>query len=106
MDLKLLMKKLAPIKYPLLILAFGLLLLLMPSGKKQAPGVEGDAQLAQLLASAEGVGQTQLLVSEHGVVIVCEGAENAAVKLDIIRAIGSYTGFGADKITILHLTDQ
>ena len=33
------------------------------------------------------------------------GAENAAVKLDIIRAISSYTGFGSDRITILKLAD-
>ena len=104
MEIRSWLKKLAPIKYPLLILALGLLLLLQPSGKKQETPLEGNTELAQLLASAEGVGQARVLISEHGVVIVCEGAQSAAVKMDIIRAVGSYTGFGADKITILHLT--
>ena len=46
-----------------------------------------------------------MIVSENGVVVVCRGAEDAKVRLDIIRAIGSYTGFGSDKITVLKMAD-
>jgi hypothetical protein len=45
------------------------------------------------------------LLSDNGVVVVCDGAENAKVRLDIIRAISSYTGFTSGKITILKMAD-
>lgn len=100
------LKKLAQYKAPLLILAVGLLLMLLPaSGQKSAPAPDGDCELSELLASASGIGEARVLISEHGVIVVCEGADNAAVKMDIIRAVGSYTGFGSDKITILRLVD-
>ncbi len=101
MKLDAVLKKLERLKYPLLILAFGLLLLLMPSGAKQPPDDHGNADLQSVLSSARGVGQAQVLISDNGVVIVCDGADDASVKLDILRAVGSYTGFGSDKITIL-----
>ena len=58
-----------------------------------------------MLSRVEGVGEAQVIISDSGVVVVCRGAENAAVKLDIIRAISAYTGFGSDRITILKLAD-
>ncbi len=106
MKLESLLKKLEQLKGPLLILAVGLLLLLMPGGKKQETETNGNTDLRSILSAAEGVGETQVLISENGVVIVCEGADDASVKLDILRAVGSYTGFGSDKITILRLVDH
>ena len=96
-----LLKKLERLKYPLLILAVGLLLLLVPGGGEKKPESDGNTDLQSILSSARGVGRAQVLISENGVVIVCDGADDAAVKLDILRAVGSYTGFGSDKITIL-----
>ena len=90
-------------KYPLVILLVGLMLMLLPASGKKHEEREESAQeaLAQLLSQAKGVGEAEVLISESGVVVVCAGASNAAVKLDIIRAVVSYTGFGSDKITIL-----
>lgn len=92
-------------KYPILILLVGLMLLLLPTTeKKQEPGAESAQEaLAQLLSGTQGVGEARVLISDSGVVVACAGASNAAVRLDIIRAVGSYTGFGSDKITILKL---
>ena len=91
-------------KYPLLILFVGLALLLLPTGERQsAPEPDAQEALAALLSRVQGVGQTQVLISENGVIVACTGASNAAVRLDMIRAIASYTGFGSDKITILKL---
>ena len=91
-------------KYPILILLVGLLLMLIPTAKEQAlPAADAQAALAGVLANTQGVGEARVLISEHGVVVVCAGASNASVRLDIIRAVGSYTGFGSDKITILKL---
>ena len=92
-------------KYPLLILALGIILMLLPSGSAKSEEAEGDERIQQMLSSVEGVGEAQVIISDTGVVVVCRGAENAAVRLDIIRAISAYTGFGSDRITILKLAD-
>lgn len=92
-------------KYPILILALGIVLMLLPSGSAKSASAEGDERIQQMLSSAEGVGEAQVIISDTGVVVVCRGAENAAVRLDIIKAISSYTGFGSDRITILKLAD-
>lgn len=92
-------------KLPLLILLAGLGLLLLPGGETKSAPAPPDAQqaLAALLSETQGVGRAQVLISDSGVVVACTGASNASVRLDIIRAVGSYTGFGSDKITILKL---
>ena len=92
-------------KAPLLVLLLGITLMLIPTGSGRGEAVlpEESERLALLLSETKGVGESLVLVSENGVVVVCDGAENAAVRLDIIRAVGSYTGFGSDRITILKL---
>ena len=91
-------------KYPILILLVGLLLMLIPTVKEQdIPATDAQEALAGILAKTQGVGEARVLISEHGVVVACSGASNASVRLDIIRAVCSYTGFGSDKITILKL---
>lgn len=94
-------------RYPLLILLLGVVLMLLPSGKSaaQVPTEErsGDYRLQEILSSTEGVGEARVLISESGVVVVCRGADSAKVRLDILRAVSAYTGFGSDRITILKL---
>ena len=94
-------------RYPLLILLLGVFLMLLPGGKssarKEAEADSGETRLQELLAASEGVGDARVLISDSGVVVVCSGAENAQVRLNILRAVASYTGFGSDKITILKL---
>ena len=95
------------VRYPFIILIAGVLLLLLPSGSSQK-NVESDSSglLAQVLSCSEGVGNARVLISDSGVVVVCEGAANPKVRLDIIRAVESYTGYSSDKITILRMTDK
>ena len=91
-------------KYPILILLIGLLLMLIPTSReREAPAAGAQEALAAVLANTQGVGEARVLISDHGVVVACAGASNASVRLDIIRAVCSYTGFGSDKITILKL---
>lgn len=92
-------------KYPLLILVLGVILMLLPTGSAKSEEAEGNERIQQMLSSVEGVGEAQVIISDNGVVVVCRGAENATVRLDIIRAISAYTGFGSDRITILKLAD-
>ena len=92
-------------KYPLLILAIGLVLMLIPTGEEKQACPENGPQdaLAAILSETQGVGEAHVLISDSGVVVACTGASEAKVRLDIIRAVVSYTGFGSDKITILKL---
>ena len=98
-------EKLDQFKYPLVVLVIGVVLMLLPSGSSSAAGASEEKPMAQLLSSTQGVGESRVLISESGVVVVCQGAENARVRLDIIRAVSSYTGFTSDKITILKMAD-
>lgn len=98
-------EKLDQFKYPLVVLVIGVVLMLLPSGSSSAAGASEEEPMAQLLSSTQGVGESRVLISESGVVVVCQGAGNARVRLDIIRAVSSYTGFTSDKITILKMAD-
>lgn len=105
-NLKSAAEKLEKFKYPLVILVIGIVLMLIPGGSfQQKDTADRDEQVAQILSRTEGVGEAQVLISESGVVVACKGAENAKVRLDIIRAVSSYTGFTSDKITILKMAD-
>ena len=105
-ELKKKLGRLEQFKYPLLVLLVGILLMLLPlSSPKAETEDRADRQLEQILACSRGVGEARVLLSDSGVVVVCRGADDAAVRLDMIRAIRSYTGFGSDKITILKLAD-
>lgn len=91
-------------RYSALILLLGLLILLIPGRKDTADSASlPEEALAGILARASGVGEVEVLISDTGVVVVCEGAERAQTKLDILSAVASYTGFGSDKVTILVL---
>lgn len=107
-ELKKKLKTLDKFKYPLLILVLGLVLMLSPTAgtQKQAQDEDSaDGLLAAVLASTEGVGKARVIISDSGVVVVCQGAGNADVRLDIIKAVSAYTGFGSDKITVLKMAD-
>ena len=38
-----------------------------------------------------------------GAIVVCQGADNASVRLAIVQAVSSVTGLGADHITVLKM---
>ncbi len=100
------LEKLNAIKYPLLMLALGLLLLLLPGKKESTVSEIGtDQLLQQTLARTDGIGEAWVITSENGAVVVCRGAENAKARLDIIRAVNAYTGFPSDRITVLKMAD-
>ena len=39
----------------------------------------------------------------RGALVVCEGADSAAVRLSIVQAVSSLTGLGSDKITVIKM---
>ena len=101
------MKKLRDIlekyKYPLIVLVFGVLLLLLPIGSGESSPQNPDARFERLLCNTTGVGRAQVIISDKGVVVACEGADSAKVRLDILRSVASYTGYRSEKVTILKL---
>lgn len=91
-------------RYPILALLIGILLMLLPFGSTNHKE-EGKDPVSQMLSRSRGVGECVVLISESGVVVVCEGADNAKVRLEIIQALGSYTGYSSDQITILKMVE-
>lgn len=55
------------------------------------------------------LGQNEPLVVQttsetyRGAVVVCQGADRASVRLNIIQAVSSLTGLGSDKITVIKM---
>ena len=103
------LRKLEAYKYPLLILLLGVMLLLLPGGIRsptaEAAAGERDA-FSELVSRAEGVGDCAAALTEHGAVIVCEGAEDPQVRLALLQAVRSYTGLASDRITILKMAGK
>ncbi len=96
--------KIKTLKWPIIILSVGILLMLLP-GKSDGHTLpdSSEERLAALLSASEGVGETKVLISDTGVVVSCRGAGQAQVRLRILAAVESYTGFSSDKVTILVL---
>lgn len=101
---------------PILLLFLGILLLLAAgrqSGtEKEKTGAEFAAEekkLAEVLADIDGTGRTAVLLRTDGrencsgAVIVCDGAESAAVRLKVVNAVSAYTGLGSDRIIVLKM---
>ena len=105
---KALAKKLEAYKYLILLLVLGAFLMLFPSqAKKESDGRSAtESALEKVLSDTDGVGRIRVAASENGVVVVCDGAGSASVRLEILHAIGSYTGFGSDRITVLKMSEQ
>ncbi len=106
-DWKSRLKQLDALKYPLLVLLLGILLMVLPGGvRTKTAGAGEEDSFRQLISRIEGVGESCLALSEKGVVIVCEGAEDPEVRLSLTQAIRSYTGFSSDRITILKMAEH
>lgn len=103
------LKKLGKYKYLLLVLAFGLVLMLLPTGKTASLASSGalasdvEARLEEVLSDVEGVGKCAVLCSDEGAVVVCEGAESPVVRLNVVNAVRGYTGFGSGDIEVLKM---
>ena len=117
-DAAALVRALTKNKYVLAVLCLGLLLLLLPrrSGggtetagtgdPLSASGIPLDTEsqrIAGLLRQIRGVGEAEVLLSGSGAVVVCQGADQPAVRLDVTNAVAAYTGLGSDKISVIKM---
>ena len=64
-------------------------------------GMPFEQRLAAVLQRCDGVGNVTALLSETGAVIVCDGADDAAVRLSVIKAVEAFTGFSSDSIQVI-----
>lgn len=102
------LKKLEKFKYPAIVMLIGIGILLFPTGSKTEnhEDCRTENSLQSALACTEGVGEVNVILSDNGAVVICAGAENAKTRLDIIKAVSTYTGFSSEKITVLKMSDQ
>lgn len=42
----------------------------------------------------------------RGAVVLCSGADSAAVRLDVVNAVSSVTGLGSDKISVIKMKEH
>ena len=117
-DATALVRALTKNKYVLAVLCLGLLLLLLPRRSEggttaagagdplSARGIPLDTEsqrIAALLRQIRGVGEAEVLLSGSGAVVVCQGADQPAVRLDVTNAVAAYTGLGSDKISVIKM---
>lgn len=117
-DATALVRALTKNKYVLVVLCLGLLLLLLPRRSSNstetagtgdplsASGIPLDTEsqrIAALLRQIRGVGEAEVLLSGSGAVVVCQGADQSSVRLDVTNAVAAYTGLGSDKISVIKM---
>ena len=96
------------------ILAAGIILILLGGffGKSEgedAPSAEEE--LAEICTMTEGVGRARVVMTygEEGevyaVAVLCDGAENPAVRARIVKLVGSLYGIGANRISVLKINE-
>ncbi len=63
-----------------------------------------------LISQGSGQEQPVVVTSQYpvyrGAVVVCQGADRASVRLDILNAVSSLTGLGSNKIQIIKMQTQ
>jgi len=108
MDKKKLKEAIERYKYPIIVIVVGIGLLLLPAKNNDDSddAKSYEQRLEQILEESRGAGNVSAVISEHGAVIVCDGADNYEVKLNIINAVKAYTGLKSDDIQVLSAKTQ
>ncbi|MCL1821037.1 MAG: hypothetical protein FWG36_10350 [Oscillospiraceae bacterium] len=112
------MKTLGAYKYVLLVIAVGLILLLWPNAPPSAqsggnPPVEMsgtggslEQTLENMLRAIEGVGRAELLLTDKGALVVCDGALDAVTRGKVLEAVSSVTNLSYDRISVIKMKNQ
>ena len=70
----------------------------------ESGGIRGETVIvADSDRNEQGLVKKILPARYQGAVIVCDGAENPAVRLAIVEAVADATGLGADRISVLKM---
>lgn len=68
----------------------------------------GSRTVTTVLASQSGSGEIPVVTKTvygryQGAVVVCEGADRASVRLELVNAVAGLTGLSADRITVIKM---
>lgn len=72
-------------------------------------GSESNREENATVLISRGSGTEEPVISQvlgpdyWGAIVVCQGADNAQVKLSVVQAVCSVTGLGADQVTVLKM---
>ena len=74
-----------------------------PTAVEAASGESAlEARLGVILSSIDGVGDAKAMINaDEGVLVVARGADDIAVRLEIIRAVKALLGIDSDRIEVL-----
>ena len=82
-------------------------LLTEEQGEEVFDQTEGEDGKTVLISGADrsesGLVRTTQPPSYRGAVVVCRGADSAAVRLAVVEAVANATGLGTDRITVLKM---
>lgn len=72
---------------------------------------DSEVQKETVLASDGSGRQVPITVrttypTYQGALVLCQGADSAAVRLDVINAVSDLTGLGSDKISVIKMKDD
>lgn len=77
------------------------------SGEEIFYQTDGDGADTVLISDSDrneqGLVRTRHPPTYLGAIVVCTGADNAAVRLAMVEAVSNVTGLGSDKITVLKM---
>jgi hypothetical protein len=108
-------KGLGAYKYVLLVIAVGLLLLLWPNAPptsitddiplsaEQVAVHTLEQALKEQLNRIDGVGRAELLLTENGALVVCDGAADPGIRMKVLEAVSSVTNLSYDKISVIKM---
>jgi len=65
--------------------------------------IEKDAVLISVASDEMPIEIASTYPTYRGAVVVCQGADRASVKLDVVRAVSSLTGLGSDRIAVIKM---
>lgn len=84
-------------------------MLSLQTGEQTQYQTDTDGTAESTVLFSAGSGSQRALVRQvsgpqyRGAVIVCQGADQAQVKLALVQAVASVTGLGADQITVVKM---
>lgn len=84
-------------------------MLSLQAGEQTQYQTDSDGTQESTVLYSAGSGSQRALVRQvsgpqyRGAVIVCQGADQAQVKLALVQAVASVTGLGADQITVVKM---
>ena len=70
---------------------------------------ENEERKTETVLKSSGSGEEEALIASktypvyRGALVICEGADSAAVRLSIVQAVSSLTGLGSDKIAVIKM---